>query len=297
MMVKRVLLLMVIIIALPGLSGAANCPDRDGDALIREIDSTWNEAYRKIYCGSLDREVLAEMRSMLDLCTQALAKDPDNYEYLWRYARAAAEYAQTARSLQDEVPEWKDICREWGLKGFRKADEACASLPDRPEAFFWRNYCMGMYVLTGGLEPFITAVREGFLPKSEESVVRGYEADRTYLDYTPVFARAQFLSHLPSVPFLVKGTRKSRFKEAMGYYDEYETCTRHRIQEVFEWDVCVTYAAEFLLDAIDVLPMTSEEKQQYRVDARELCIMGTHSPRPPYVRTCQAMLDNPRNWQ
>lgn len=294
---KHLLVCLVMFISLPGWPAAADIPERGCDPYVQQIDDLWNRAYAQIYSVGLDRQTLCMMSSMMDLCSRAVAEDPDNYEYLWRYARSAAEYAQTAQSLPDEFPEWKDICRQYGMSGFKMADRACMDRPDRPEAFFWRNYCMGMYVLIGGITPIINAVKEGFLGKAEESVVKGYEADKTYLDYIPVFTRSQFLAHVPSIPFIVKGSKEDRYKEAMCYHKEHNAYTLHRIEEVFEWDICATYSAQFMLDAVKVLDPAPCEKRQYLEEARRWCNLGLQSPRSKYVKMCEAMLADNKRWK
>ncbi len=279
----KTLMLLIGLVGVP----AVLCAD------VQKIDKLWQEVYAEIYGGSFDSRILNKMEQLLAECRAALQQEPENYEYLWRYARAAGEYAQTAQSL--EVEGWKDICREWGMSGFKAADRACAVNPKRPEAYFWRNYCMGMYVLIGGVDPIITAVLEGFLPKSQESVVKGYEVDKAYLDYSPVFARSQFMAHLPNIPFAVKGSKRSRYTEALAYYKEHRACTGQ--EQVFEWDIFATYSAEFLLEAVQVLELSRPEREFYLAEAQRLCKLGLQSPRPKYVRLCRAMLDEPENWQ
>ncbi len=267
------------------------------DATTQQIDKIWNDAYNQVYAKGLDKDFMCKMKENLDLCIKAVEKEPKNYEYLWRYARAASEYAEAAQSLRDEVPDWKDVCRKWGLDGFNKANTACEVEPSRPEAYFWRSYCMGKYVLIGGIEPIINAIKEGFLPKSQENVVKGYDADKTYLEYIPVFARFQFLSHVPSVPFLVKGSKKDRFKEAMEYYKEHDAATKANFKECFEWDVRAPYTAEFLLLAVDALGMKGCEKEKYLAEAKAWCELGLTGPRKYYVDWSKSMLDDENNWK
>ena len=291
------LIALTLFICLPGWAAADEAPGQDIDPYIAQIDGIWSNTYNRIYSQGIDQEALESFRSMIEICKKASASDPDNYEYLWRYSRACGEYAQSAQSMPDTVSNWKEICREWGMHGYKVADKACQDRPDRPEAFFWRNYNMGMYVLIGGIEPIINAVKEGFLPKSKENILKGYAADKSYLDYIPVYARSQFLAHVPSIPFIVKGSREDRFKEAMCYHREHNNYTRHRIQETFEWDIRAAYSAEFLLEAVKVLKPSPCDKEKYLKEAREWCKMGLTSPRPYYVKLCQDMLADTKKWQ
>ncbi len=294
---QRSIIPLVLLILFAGpLAAETTVPQED--RYIQELDAIWADAYNQIYNGGLNIQLIEKFKYMLKLCDQALAEDPDNYEYLWRYALAAAQYASTAQSIQEGI-DWKSICREWGLRGFEVANKACEICPERPEAFFWRNYSIGMYVLIGGIEPIINAVKEGFLFKSQESVFKGYDADKSYQDYIPVFACNQFLAHIPTIPFIVKGSKKDRYQRALNYHKEHMQCAEDLIRQkkAFEWDVRCFFIAEFLLDAVDVLDMKGCAKQKYTEEARGWCQLGIQGPRPYYVNLCQAMLDDSKNWQ
>ncbi len=301
---KKILLAVILTMVAVVPAAAGNT-----DSYIQKIDKLWDDAYAQIYATQLDRKTLCMMKENLDLCTEALEKDPENYEYLWRYSRAAAQYCETAQAIRDAVPEWKEICRQWGLDGFEKADTACRMNPDRPEAFFWRSYCMGKYVLVGGVGSMITAIKEGFLPKGEENVIKGYEADKAYLDYVTTFARFNYLAQVPGVPFLVKGTKKSRLEEALVYYNEAMQGFRDKqayvldgaeyldnYKSLFEWDCRCPYCAEFLLMVVDKLDLEQKQRQQYLADAKAWCELGLTSPRPYYADWSRKLLENPQNW-
>lgn len=260
------------------------------------IDAPWNKAYALTYEGKFDKNVMALYKESLDLADKAIAENPNDYELMWRYCRAAAEYTETASCLRDEIPEWKDICREWGIKGFEMGNKACKVNPDGVEAYFWRNYCMGKYALIGGMESIITAVKEGFLPKAMDNAVKGYEIDPTYLDYVTTYAYSMLLTHIPTIPFVTPGNKKSRYKDAMEYYRQHDEHTRDNFQQVFEWDVRCAFTAEFLIEAVNVLKMKGDERAQYQGDARKLCEMGLKSPQKFYRDWCQELLDNPKNW-
>ncbi len=257
---------------------------------IEKIDSQWHKTYRSIYTNGLTPCTVKSFRENAILCKNELRKAPDDYELLWRYARAAAQYAESAQAQRKNCPGWEKICRKYGLDGFYRATQACNLRPGNPEPFFWRNYCMGKYVLVGGVKPFVNAITEGFLDKSEESVIKGYNADKSYLDHIPVFARFQFLSHLPSVPILVKGSKEDRFKEAMIYFNEHRKYISGREKKIFEWDIRAPYTAEFIHMAIEVLKIKGNEKHDLLTYAEQMCKIGLNGPRSYYVSWSRKLL-------
>lgn len=160
-----------------------------------------------------DRESgLNLMKQSLDLCLTCMEKRPEEYEILWRCARGAHQYGETARNL--EVAGWEEICKEWGRRGMEIAEKAESIEPGRVEGYFWEGACIGIY--SDGTS-IMTAVKEGFYKKSKNAMAKVYELDKSYNDYDSVFANAMFWI---SLPFPLKSK-----KEALKYYREFEEST------------------------------------------------------------------------
>jgi tetratricopeptide (TPR) repeat protein len=183
----------------PG-GGSENCVER--------IDTLLEKGKQENYQSS----GLDLMKESLDRCLACMEKRPEDYEILWRCARAAHQYGETARNLQ--VEGWEEICQEWGRKGTEIAEKAMAVEPDRVEGYFWQGACIGVYSDGTGI---MTAVKEGFYKKSKSAMARVYELDKTYNDYDSVFANAMFWI---SLPFPLKSKQK-----ALEYYREFEEST------------------------------------------------------------------------
>ena len=181
-----------------------------------------------------DLEGMTLIKKSYDLATKALETDPDNYDLLWRCARAASEYGETARGI--EIEGWKDICRQWGKKGIDLTTKAQGINPDRVEAYYWQSHSVGIYSYASSL---MDALNEGLYGKSVRSMEKAYEIDKSYLDYSPVYFFIMFYHRLPW-PF------KNRDK-ALKYYDEFSAMTK------WSWEshVRYTYVAEFLLSLKD----------------------------------------------
>ena len=179
--------------------------ERDAGNALQEIDTFYERAAAENYKES----GLALMKEAVGFCLQCMEKSPTDYEILWRCARAAHQYAETARNLM--VEGWKEICKEWGRRGMEIAEKAEGIEPQRVEAHFWEVACIGDYSDGSGL---MTAVKEGFYKRSKTAVARAYELDKSYNDYDPVFANAMFWITLP-FPLRSK-------KKALRFYREFE---------------------------------------------------------------------------
>ncbi len=213
-MTKKISLLIAALL-LSSVSGWAQeaMPKANADGAVRDIDSLYKRAAAENYRES----GLVLMKEAVEFCLQCMEERPADYEILWRCARAAHQYAETARNLM--VKNWEAICEEWGRKGMEIAEKAQGIDPNRVEAYFWETACIGDYSDGSGL---MTAIKEGFYKKSKRSVAKAYEIDKSYNDYDPVFASAMFWVTLP-FPLRSK-------KKALRFYREFEEETQWRIR-------------------------------------------------------------------
>ena len=234
-------------------------------------------------------EGMQTIKEALVLLEEALEKNPENYELMWRYIRSASHYAEAAQMNRDALPEWKDTTRNWAKKGLDMATQAQKFNPDRVEAYYWRTVAMGQLADVTGV---ITAVKEGFLPKSMSDVKKAYEIDPSYLNYTTTYAYAMFLAAIPTIPFVTPGTKKSRFEDAMVYYKEYDTHKNGSHRDADEWDMKAAYTADFLREALEVLDINGCERTKYLQEIKDLCEIGMQSNRRVYQEWCREILND-----
>ena len=175
---------------------------------VERIDALLDKGRKENY----QQSGLDLMKESLDLCLACMEERPEDYEILWRCARAAHQYGETARNLL--VAGWEEICKEWGKRGMDIAEKAIRVEPERVEGYFWQGACIGIYSDGTGI---MTAVKEGFYKKSKNAMARAYELDKSYNDYDSVFANAMFWITLP---FPLKSKKK-----ALKYYREFEENT------------------------------------------------------------------------
>jgi hypothetical protein len=206
---RRTLLLILVFLLWASTGWTAEVvtiPDSVKD--VERIDTLLEKGKKENYRQS----GLDLMKESLDLCLACMEERTEDYEILWRCARAAHQYGETARNLQ--VAGWEEICKEWGRKGTDIAEKAMGIEPERVEGYFWQGACIGIYSDGTGI---MTAVKEGFYKKSKNAMARVYELDKSYNDYDSVFANAMFWITLP---FPLKSKKK-----ALKYYREFEEST------------------------------------------------------------------------
>lgn len=163
-------------------------PPHPADGPIGEIDGLFEAGMRENWRA----EGLALLAQSQSLCLRALERDPESYELLWRCARCAVEYAETAKIL--ERPDWRRVCGDSGRKAIAWTDRAKKASPDRVEGHYWQLQAMGLIFESGDL---FTVLVMGLAEKGRQNLEASYRIDRSYLDYTPVMARAMYYYSLP----------------------------------------------------------------------------------------------------
>lgn len=171
-----------------------------------------------------------KLKESLEMCVKANNEHPNNYEIMWRYARGAYKYTESLRCIEHDG--WRKQSREWGKKGMKIAERAQKIEPNRVEGYFWQSNCIGRYVDDSGI---ITALKEGFLPKSKKALAKSYEIDKTYYDFDPVFGKAM-LNH--TVPWPLKNK-----KDALKLYIEYSAHTKY----TWEYYIKYIHGADYLI--------------------------------------------------
>ncbi len=202
---KKVLLLCMVLSLVFPLMILAN----DGKEKIKidldKVDSLFEKGLKENY----QQKGVDLMEESLNICLQLNQNHPNNYEILWRCARSAGEYGESARGI--ELEGWKPICKEWGKKGLEFAKQAQKLEPNRVEAYFWGIQCVGVYEAATTIW---TAIKEGFVGIIRSSIQKSLELDRTYMDYSPVYACAMFNFKCPRI---AGGDKKKAYQ----YFDEF----------------------------------------------------------------------------
>lgn len=104
-----------------------------------------------------------------DMLQEAVKNAPENYELLWRYARANFWLADTAEN--------KDAKARYGKEGYTAGKKASTLKPDRVEGYFWGVASLGMYSEGIGI---LKAIKEGNKGKFEELLNASLKIDKNF---------------------------------------------------------------------------------------------------------------------
>ncbi len=217
---------------------------------IAEIDELLKKGVAENYKPS----GMDTLKKCLDLCLKTLKDNQNDYEILWRCARASGEYAEAAMIMK--MDGWRNYCVKYGKLGISYSDKAKAIEPKRVEAYYWQAQCMGKHI---DATSFKDGFKEGYAPKLLLNITKCYTIDRTYHDYSPLFIAAVFFNELPW-PLHDK-------KRALKYYKEFATKTKWEVDSARRR----TFAAKLLL---------SFEDKEYRKEAEKLLEAILKDPHP-----------------
>lgn len=154
------------------------------------------------------KDNLNSVINSLPLYRKAVEENPDSYEANWKMARALREYADL--SMEAEVENWEDVCKEYGKEGLKFAETAQKIEPDQVEGHYFYGLCAGTY--SDGIS-ILKAIREGLRKKTEKAFEKAYEIDKMYDDAGPILALGRMWHQLPKI------YRKTPRSEA--YFEEY----------------------------------------------------------------------------
>ncbi|MBW1895301.1 MAG: hypothetical protein JRI91_16660 [Deltaproteobacteria bacterium] len=180
----------------------------------------------------LNKKGLENCKKALDLCAEALKKDPNNFKANWMAAKVCWLYGMYAHELY--LADWKDTCRLYGKKGMGYAEKAIALKQKRVEGYFWYGMNVGIYSDSVSI---ITALLEGLKGKVQNSFETAYKYDKYFDHGGPIAALGRFWAILPW-PFKDK-------KLAMKYYREFQKTEFFGIPYTVQVHV---YFAELLMD-------------------------------------------------
>ena len=176
---------------------------------------------------------MANCKKALDLCTEAVKKDPQNFRANWITAKACREYGNEAKKA--EVKDWEDICKVQGKAGMNYAEKAKEMDPSKVEGHYWYGMNVGIY--SDGVS-ILTALKEGLKDKTQNSFETAYKINKTYDKGGPIGALGRFWQVLP---WPLNDNDKS-----MAYFREFQKTEFFKDPERVEAHV---YFAELLMDS------------------------------------------------
>ncbi|HWR11986.1 MAG TPA: hypothetical protein VN445_09195 [Rectinemataceae bacterium] len=233
------------------------------EAALARVDALYEFAVKENYHPA----GLALMEDSLSLCKELLDADPSSYDLLWRSARSALELAETAKILRNK--DWKGYCADLARQGIAWTDAAKTAEPGSVEGYFWQMKAMGLLYEAEGAIAFIA---KGYASGSRQNLDACCAIDPSYLDYTPILAKALYLYSAPA--FLGRD-----MNQALICFDEFAGKTRWTFEPYKQYPE----AAELLL---------STKKADRVEQARTLLLaaLADPTPRPHYYDIAAALL-------
>ena len=123
---------------------------------------------------------------------KAVSEGGDNYEALWKCARAHRDYGNKIK--QQGGADWEDLCAHHGKAGMGFAEKAIALAPDKVEGYYYYGLSVGIY--SDGVS-ILTALSEGLKNKTQESFEAAYKIDKAYNKGGPMLSLGRFWTVLP----------------------------------------------------------------------------------------------------
>lgn len=234
-----------------------------GVNLLGEVDTLYERAMSENYRS----EGFVLMRESLDRCERLLEANPSSYDLLWRSARSALELGETAKILKN--PDWKDFCASLAKKSIEWTDAAKLAEPDKVEGYFWQMKALGLLYEAKGAISFIAM---GFAPRSRQNMDACNTIDPSYMDSTPILAKALYLFSIP--PLFGRD-----LDAALAYFEEFASKSHWGFEPYRQY----TSAAELLM---------AGKKKEYIERARALLLaaLADPTPRPFYNELAKSLL-------
>lgn len=171
------------------------------DPLITQADALYEK-------GDANWDINSILES-IPLYLKVVEINPDSYEANWKCARAHREYANLA--FEQDLDDWKDICKKYGKDGMEYGKKAIELEPDKIEGHYYYGLCVGSY--SDGVS-ILKALKEGLKKSTEEAFETAYEMDKMYKDGRPMLCLGRFWHVLP-------WPLNSR-KKALKYFEEHQ---------------------------------------------------------------------------
>lgn len=150
---------------------------------------------------------------------EALKKDPNHYETLWRLARAFTALATASRD--------RAVNRDLGWQGYHYGLRAIAQKPGRVEGHFWAALCIGAYGKGLGA---LSAIRQGIVAKLKKHLNAAMRINRSYQHGG---ADRVYAIYYHRLPWPMRDNKKSldHFRKSLTY-DRDHTLTHFHMAKV-----------------------------------------------------------------
>ncbi|MFZ2632828.1 MAG: tetratricopeptide repeat protein [Desulfosalsimonadaceae bacterium] len=181
----------------------------------------------------IDKGGVENCKQGLDMCLEAVKKDPGGFQSNWMAAQACREYGLAVK--KSETNGWEKVCKEYGKKGMGFAEKAIAIDPSKPQGHYWYGTSVGIY--SDGVS-ILTALKEGLKDKTQNSFETAYKIDKAYDKHGSVGALGRFWQVLP---WPLNDTDKS-----IEYYREYQKTSSYNDPDTVEIRI---YLAEILMES------------------------------------------------
>ncbi len=135
---------------------------------------------------------LENFQAAIPLYEKAVAELGENYEALWKTARAHRDYGNKVK--QQGADDWDDLCAKHGKAGMQFAERAIGLEPDKVEGHYYYGLSVGIY--SDGVS-ILTALSEGLKNKTQTSFETSYKIDKTYNKGGPILSLGRFWTVLP----------------------------------------------------------------------------------------------------
>jgi tetratricopeptide (TPR) repeat protein len=223
-----------------------------------QAESTLAEADALYEAGGLEN-----YKAAIPLYEKAVAELGDNYEALWKCARAHRDYGNKLK--QQGGADWEDLCAQHGKAGMGFAEKAIALAPDKVEGYYYYGLSVGIY--SDGVS-ILTALSEGLKSKTQNSFETAYKIDKTYNRGGPMLSLGRFWTVLP--------WPMNDDDKALAYLREFQSAGY--LEGSVEGQI---YLAELLIDI---------GGQDNEAEARKLLETAVQSPEPYFADWAKRLL-------
>lgn len=226
---KKMAVMLLVVFGVVVFCGADSWAE-EGIAATTQTADVWSQAQALIDKGTVDA-----CKQGLDICLEAVKKDPGGFQANWMAAQACREYGLAAK--KSETNGWEEICKEYGKKGMTYAEKAISVDPSKPNGYFWYGTSVGIY--SDGVS-ILTALKEGLKDKTQNSFETAYKIDKSYEKHGPVGSLGRFWQVLP---WPLNDEDKS-----IEYFREYQKTKSYNDPDTVEIRI---YLAEILKESSD----------------------------------------------
>ena len=223
-----------------------------------QAESTLAEADALYEAGGLEN-----YQAAIPLYEKAVAELGDNYEALWKCARAHRDYGNQLK--QQGGADWEDLCAQHGKAGMGFAEKATALAPDKVEGYYYYGLSVGIY--SDGVS-ILTALSEGLKNKTQNNFETAYKIDKTYNRGGPMLSLGRFWTVLP--------WPMNDEDKALAYLREFQSAGY--LEGSVEGQI---YLAELLIDI---------GGQDNEAEARKLLETAVQSPEPYFADWAKRLL-------